>query len=57
LSDFNPIEQAFSKLKVLLCKATARSIDALWDAIGCIVNTVPAVKCKHDFAHSGYALN
>jgi transposase len=31
--DFNPIENAFSKLKALLRKAATRSIDALWDAI------------------------
>ena len=31
--DFNPIENAFAKLKALLRKATARTIDDLWDAI------------------------
>ena len=29
--DFNPIEQAFAKLKALLRKAAARTLDALWD--------------------------
>ena len=28
--DFNPIEQAFSKIKTLLRKAAERSFDALW---------------------------
>ena len=32
--DFNPIENAFSKLKALLRKEAARTIDTLWDAIG-----------------------
>jgi transposase len=29
--DFNPIEQAFSKLKALLRKAAERTVDALWE--------------------------
>jgi len=32
--DLNPIEQVFAKLKALLCKAAARSIDGLWNAVG-----------------------
>jgi transposase len=31
--DFNPIENAFAKLKALLRKAAARTIPDLWDAI------------------------
>lgn len=31
--DFNPIENAFSKLKAFLRKTAARTIDDLWDAI------------------------
>ena len=31
--DFNPIEQAFSKLKAHLGKAAERTIHGLWDAI------------------------
>ena len=31
--DFNPIEMAFSKLKALLKKTAARTVDNLWDAI------------------------
>lgn len=55
--DLNPIEQAFSKLKALLRKTAARSIEALWNAIGRIVNTFPAEECKNYFAHSGYVVN
>jgi transposase len=32
--DLNPIEQFFSKLKALLRKAAARTIDTLWEVIG-----------------------
>jgi len=31
--DFNPIENAFAKLKAILRKAAARTIPKLWDAI------------------------
>jgi len=31
--DFNPIENAFAKLKAMLRRAAARTIDELWDAI------------------------
>ena len=31
--DFNAIENAFSKLKAILRKAAARTIDNLWDVI------------------------
>jgi transposase len=32
--DLNPIELAFAKLKALLRKAAARTIEGLWDTIG-----------------------
>jgi len=32
--DFNPIEKAFAKLKALLRRAAAGTIDELWAAIG-----------------------
>jgi transposase len=32
--DFNPIEQAFAKLMVLLRKAAERSVAGLWTATG-----------------------
>ena len=31
--DFNPIEMAYAKIKALLRKAAARTIDDLWDAM------------------------
>jgi hypothetical protein len=39
--DFNPIEQAFSKIKAHLRRAAERSIPALWDRIGAILNDFP----------------
>jgi transposase len=32
--DLDPIEQVFAKLKQLLRKAAARTVEAVWDAIG-----------------------
>jgi transposase len=40
--DFNPIEMAFSKLKALLRKAAARTVDDLWTVIAdCLANFSP----------------
>lgn len=33
--DLNPIEMAFAKLKTLLRKTAARTLDDLWRAVGC----------------------
>lgn len=53
--DFNPIEQAFSKLKAHLRKAAERSVPDLWDRIGTILDTFPAAECRNFFTHAGYA--
>ena len=37
--DFNPIEMAFSKLKALLRKAAARTIDELWSVVANCLST------------------
>ena len=37
--DFNPIENAFAKLKALLRKAAERTVGALWDRIGFLLDT------------------
>lgn len=54
--DFNPIEQVFAKLKALLRKAAKRSIPALWDEIGDLLDAFPPNECQNYFRHSGYAL-
>jgi transposase len=52
--EFNPIEQAFAKLKALLRKAAARSIDALWAAIADALDAVTTHECANYFTNSGY---
>ena len=52
--DFNPIENAFAKLKALLRKAAARTIGALWDQIGMILNLFTPAECANYFKAAGY---
>jgi transposase len=52
--DFNPIENAFSKLKALLRKAAERSSGGLWTTIGRLLNLFTPNKCQNDFAAAGY---
>jgi transposase len=53
--DLNPIEQAFAKIKSHLRKAEERSIPALWDRIGAILDGFSAAECQNFFSHDGYA--
>ena len=52
--DLNPIEKLFAKLKALLRKAAKRSVDALWNEIGQLLDTLTSSECKNYFASSGY---
>lgn len=52
--DFNPIENAFSKLKAHLRKAEQRTVAGLWDAIGRIVDLFTPTECINFFASAGY---
>ena len=52
--DFNPIEMAFSKLKALLRKAAARTVDDLWDAIAEALDAFTPQECENYFAAAGY---
>ena len=52
--DFNPIEQAFAKLKALLRKAAARTVEALWDIIGVLMQAFRPDEPANYFANSGY---
>jgi transposase len=52
--DLNPIEQLFAKLKALLRKASARTRDQLWSAIGRLLPTIPASECANYLTHCGY---
>jgi transposase len=52
--DFNPIENAFAKLKALLRKAAERSVDGLWAALGRIADLITTTECANFFANAGY---
>lgn len=52
--DFNPIENAFSKLKAMLRKAAERTVDALWNRIGKLIETFTPKECANYFAAAGY---
>ena len=52
--DFNPIENAFAKLKALLRKAAERTIDGLWAAIGRLIDTFTPSECANYFTAAGY---
>jgi transposase len=52
--DLNPIENAFSKLKAILRKAAARTIDALWDAIRDALPRFTPQDCASYFTAAGY---
>jgi transposase len=45
--DFNPIENAFAKLKALLRKTAERSVGALWDRIGVILDAFSPAECAN----------
>ena len=52
--DLNPIEQVFAKLKTLLRKVNARSVEAVIMAIGKILDEFTAKECANYFANAGY---
>jgi transposase len=52
--DFNPIEEAFSKIKGLLRKAEARSRQTLLEAIGVAISALSAKDARGFFEHCGY---
>lgn len=52
--DLNPIELAFSKLKAHLRKASARTFDALIEAIGDICSLYEPAECSNYFKAAGY---
>jgi len=52
--DLNPIEQVFAKLKHLLRKAAARTVEAVVAAIGELLGTYTARECANYFVNAGY---
>ena len=53
--DLNPIEQVFAKLKTLLRKANARTIDTVTKAIGELLGSFTTQECANYLVNSGYA--
>lgn len=52
--DFNPIEKAFAKIKALLRKAAARTINELWKVIGEALDAFTPAECENYFTACGY---
>jgi transposase len=52
--DFNPIENAFAKLKALLRKAAERTVDGLWQTIGRLLDAFTPQECANYFAAAGH---
>lgn len=53
--DLNPIEQVFAKLKTLLRKAAARSLNTVSEAIARVLETYSADECANYLRNAGYA--
>ena len=52
--DFNPIEKPFSKIKSILERIAARTVDALQAAVGEALRSFTPNECMNYFASSGY---
>jgi transposase len=53
--DLNPIEQVFAKLKALLRKADARTLEEIGTAVGEILGRFTPQECANYFKNAGYA--
>ncbi len=53
--DLNPIEQVFAKLKGLLRKAEARTIDAVSNTMGKLLDSFTPIECASYLRNAGYA--
>ena len=52
--DLNPIEQVFAKLKQLLRAEAPRTLEALWSAVGRLLDRFTPAECANYLAHDGY---
>ena len=52
--DFNPIEEAFAKIKDMLRQALARTKDALVEVLGEAISAISAQDARGYFEHAGY---
>jgi transposase len=55
--DFNPIEEAFAKIKDILRRAGARTKDALVDVLSEALSAISARDARGYFEHAGYRLS
>jgi transposase len=54
--DFNPIEEAFAKIKSILRQAGARTKDALIDVLSEALSAISVQDARGYFEHAGYRL-
>ena len=52
--DFNPIENAFAKLKAMMRARAERTIADIWNAVGPIVELFSPAECANYFRAAGY---
>jgi transposase len=52
--DYNPIEEAFAKIKEILRRACARTREALLEALGEALSAVSFRDAQGFFEHAGY---
>ena len=52
--DYNPIDEAFAKIKRLLGRSAARTREPLLEAIGAALSAVSAQDVRGFFEHAGY---
>jgi transposase len=52
--DFNPIKNAFSKLKAHVRKVAVRTVETLEAAVATALRTFEPAECANFFAHAGY---
>jgi transposase len=55
--DFNPIEEAFAKIKDILLRAGARTKDALVDVLSEALSAISVRDARGYFEHTGYRLS
>ena len=53
--DLDPIEQASAKLRAGLRRVAARARNALWTAVGSLLDGFGPKECRNHLANSGYA--
>jgi hypothetical protein len=52
--DLNPIEMLFAKLKAIIRAIAARTVEALWKALGIVSGQVPPTECANFIRRAGY---